>query len=69
MNMIFTIKSTKTNLKIKEKTDPIMILDLLTNLFGAVSDALAGSSGPTTSCQLVLACSFTNTNNSDEPLE
>jgi len=46
-----------------------MILDLLTNLFGAVSDALAGSSGPTTSCQLVLACSFTNTNNSDEPLE
>jgi hypothetical protein len=41
----------------------------LTNLVGAVSDAFAGSSGPTKSCQLLPAFSFTNTNNSDEPLE
>jgi hypothetical protein len=43
-------------------------IDFLTNLVGAVSDALAGSSGPTNSCQLLLAFSFTNTNNSDGPL-
>lgn len=43
--------------------------DVFTYLVGALSVALAGSSGPTTCCQLWLAFSFANANNSDEPLE